>query len=80
MTTEQAVAGTLHNVLLGKLGTEFHSSLLENTELLERVATRNAELNANGERTYMLSQVNLSTAAQCAARVCSTLPTLAQDT
>lgn len=55
---EQAVAGTLHNVLLGKLDTEFHSSLLENTEVLERVATRNAELNANGERTYMLSQVN----------------------
>ena len=54
---EQAVAGTIHNVMLGKLDTEFHSSLLENTDLLERVASRNAELNANGEPTYLLSQV-----------------------
>ncbi|CAN0445533.1 unnamed protein product [Scytosiphon promiscuus] len=53
----EAVAGTIHNVLLGKLDTEFHTSLIDNTELLERVATRNAEMNANGERTYMLSQV-----------------------
>ena len=67
LSSEQAVAGTLHNVLLGKLDTEFHSSLLDNTELLQRVATRNAELNANNEPTYMLSQV--FTAILCEANV-----------
>lgn len=64
-STEQAVAGTIHNVLLGKLDTEFHSSLMDNTELLDRVAARNAEMNANNERTYMLSQVG--SAIRCAA-------------
>ena len=65
---EQAVAGTIHNVMLGKLDTEFHSSLLENTDLLERVASRNAELNANGERTYLLSQVILVYVSQTLLR------------
>ena len=65
---EQAVAGTIHNVMLGNLDTEFHSSLLENTDLLERVASRNAELNANGERTYPLSQVILVYVSQTLLR------------
>ncbi|CAN0490397.1 unnamed protein product, partial [Scytosiphon promiscuus] len=56
----QAVAGTLHNVIYGHLDVEFHASLLENEELLERVASRNAEINGRGGelgRTYLLSQV-----------------------
>lgn len=58
----QAVAGTLHNVINGLLEVDFASSLLDNAELLERVASRNAELNgglrgALGDRTYLLSQV-----------------------
>ncbi|CAM9112449.1 unnamed protein product, partial [Laminaria digitata] len=55
----EAVAGTLHNVLYGNLDVEFDASLLENDELLERVASRNAELNGCGGmlgRTYLLSQ------------------------
>ena len=58
--TRQAVAGTLHNVLYGKLDVEFHASLLDNEELLDRVASRNARMNGLGGRrgrTYMLSQV-----------------------
>ena len=58
--TRQAVAGTLHNVIYGNLDVEFHASLLDNEELLERVASRNAELNGLGGalgRTYLLSQV-----------------------
>lgn len=60
-TTRQAVAGTLHNVLLGHLNVEFDASLLGNGELLERVAVYNAGLNTNTgrrRRTYMLSQVH----------------------
>ncbi|CAN0349163.1 unnamed protein product, partial [Scytosiphon promiscuus] len=56
----EAVAGTLHNVILGKLDVEFHASLLENEELLERVALRNEKVNGSGAtmgRTYLLSQV-----------------------
>ncbi|CAM9167488.1 unnamed protein product, partial [Laminaria digitata] len=55
----EAVGGTLHNVLHGKLVVEFDTSLLDNKELLERVADRNEELNGgagSGGRTYMLSQ------------------------
>lgn len=58
--SKKAVGGTLHNVLYGKLDVDFHTSLLENKELLERVAVKNAELNGGtGERgrTYFLSQV-----------------------
>lgn len=55
------MAGTLHNVMNGLLDVEFATSLLDNAELLERVASRNAELNGipQGalERTYLLSQV-----------------------
>lgn len=58
--TQQAVGGTLHNVLYGKLDVAFDMSLLENVELLERVGARNQELNG-GEgdqgRSYLLSQV-----------------------
>ena len=44
--TRQAVAGTLHNVLHGDLNVGFHVSLLENEELLTRVAKHNAKVNA----------------------------------
>lgn len=56
----QAVAGTLHNVLYGNLDVEFDASLLDNDELLDRVASANAATNGRrGPRgkTYMLSQV-----------------------
>lgn len=56
----QAVAGTLHNVLYGKLDVEFHESLLDNEELLGRVASKNRRTNGRGGRrgrTYLLSQV-----------------------
>ncbi|CAN0355471.1 unnamed protein product [Scytosiphon promiscuus] len=55
----QAVAGTLHNVLYGNLDVEFHPSLLNNEELLERVASQNAGTNGLARglgRTYLLSQ------------------------
>ncbi|CAN0426914.1 unnamed protein product, partial [Scytosiphon promiscuus] len=55
----QAVAGTLHNVLYGKLDVEFHASLLDNEELLGRVASKNRRTNRRGgrrARTYLLSQ------------------------
>lgn len=57
----QAVAGTLHNVLRGKLDVEFHASLIENRELLNRVAKKNWRTNGRGNRrgrTHLLSQVN----------------------
>lgn len=56
----QAVAGTLHNVLYGKLDVEFDESLLKNDELLDRVAAANAATNGRKGRrgkTYLLSQV-----------------------
>lgn len=56
------MAGTLHNVINGLLDIEFSSSLLANEELLERVASRNGELNGILQgalgRTYLLSQVD----------------------
>ncbi|CAM9416120.1 unnamed protein product, partial [Laminaria digitata] len=55
----EAVAGTIHNVIHGKLDVDFDASLLNNTELLERVAARNGEINGRPgvrDRTYLLSQ------------------------
>ncbi|CAN0476218.1 unnamed protein product, partial [Laminaria digitata] len=40
----QALAGTIHNVINGNLDVEFHDSLINNLELLRRVAARNAEI------------------------------------
>ena len=53
----EALAGTVHNTLNGQLDVPIHPSLLENTELLGRVAAANAEQNADGSETYLLSQV-----------------------
>lgn len=68
----QAVAGTLHNVIYGHLDVEFDSSILNNDELLERVASRNAEMNGVGGelgRTYLLSQVIEKSRHYCLIRV-----------
>ena len=56
----QAVGGTLHNVLNGDLEVEFADSLLNNRELLRRVAARNREITGQRRRrpfTYLLPQV-----------------------
>ncbi len=57
----QALAGTLHNVMNDKIhDVDFHETLLENHELLGRVALHNAEQNREPSRwrwTYLLSQV-----------------------
>lgn len=53
----EALAGTLHNTLMGTLDAPIHQSLLGNDQLLERVAAANAEQNADGSETYLLSQV-----------------------
>lgn len=67
----EALAGTLHHLLLGDIGEEdagptLHESLLGNWELLDRVAEANREQNlrreggdggGGGEETYLLSQV-----------------------
>ena len=53
----EALGGTLHNTIKGDLDAPFDISLLENSELLERVAEINAAQNPNGEVTYLLPQV-----------------------
>lgn len=57
----QAVAGTLHNVMNGLLDVELHASLVDNEDLLGRVAAHNAVQNemrtGTPEYTYLLSQV-----------------------
>jgi len=56
----QAVGGTLHNVLNGDLDVEFADSLLNNRQLLRRVAARNREITGQRRRrprTYLLPQV-----------------------
>ena len=54
----EALAGVVHNVRTGAIyGPSMHSSLMENSELLERVADANAAQNEDGARTYLLSQV-----------------------
>lgn len=53
-------------MIYGNLDVEFHASLLGNEELLERVASRNAEMNGCGGklgRTYLLSQVIQATSS-----------------
>lgn len=58
--TRQAIAGTIHNVIYGNLDVDFDDSLLNNRDLLRRVAERNGEITGNTERrdrTYLLSQV-----------------------
>ena len=52
----EALAGTVHNTLLGLLEVPIHPSLLENTELLDLVAASNAAQNYDGSETYLLSQ------------------------
>nr|CAF04025.1 vanadium-dependent iodoperoxidase 1 [Laminaria digitata] len=55
----EAFGGSIHNVLLGKLDVEIAPSLLKNTDLLDRVAARNGEINGRPgvlDRTYLLSQ------------------------
>lgn len=67
MARPEALAGTLHHVLVGDLqGPTLHESLTENWELLDRVAAANGRQNGDngddgddedGEETYLLSQV-----------------------
>ena len=52
----EALAGTVHNTLLGFLDAPIHPSLLENTELLDRVAAANAAQNIDGSETFLLAQ------------------------
>ncbi|CAM9166878.1 unnamed protein product, partial [Laminaria digitata] len=55
----EAVAGTIHNVIYGNLDVEFHDSLMNNLELLRRVAARNTEitgLQGRGLDSYLLPQ------------------------
>jgi hypothetical protein len=53
----EALGGTLHNTITGDLDADFDISLLENDELLKRVAEINAAQNPNNEVTYLLPQV-----------------------
>lgn len=58
--TDQAFAGTIYNVILGNIDVDIDSSILDNTELLERVAAQNATQNGHTRKplpTYLLSQV-----------------------
>ncbi|CAN0475827.1 unnamed protein product [Ascophyllum nodosum] len=52
----EALGGTLHLTIKGELAADFDISLLENDELLKRVAEINAAQNPNGEVTYLLPQ------------------------
>ncbi|CAM9992880.1 unnamed protein product, partial [Ascophyllum nodosum] len=54
----EALGGTLHNTIKGDLDAPFDISLLENSELLKRVAEINAAQNPNGEVTYLLPQAS----------------------
>ena len=54
----EALAGLVHNVKTGALsGPSMHHTLMENEELMERVAEANTAQNKGRERTYLLSQV-----------------------
>ena len=52
----EALAGTVHNTLLGFLDAPIDRSLLDNTELLDRVAAANAAQNFDGSETFLLAQ------------------------
>ena len=52
----EALGGTLHLTIKGELDAAFDISLLENDELLKRVAEINAAQNPNAEVTYLLPQ------------------------
>ena len=52
----EALGGTLHLTIKGELDAAFDVSLLENAELLKRVAEINAAQNPNNEVTYLLPQ------------------------
>ena len=52
----EALGGTLHLTIKGELDAAFDISLLENDELLKRVAEINAAQNPNVEVTYLLPQ------------------------
>ncbi|CAM9093102.1 unnamed protein product [Laminaria digitata] len=55
----EAIAGTIHNVIYGNLDVDFDDSILNNRDLLRRVAERNGEITGNTgrrDRTYLLSQ------------------------
>lgn len=60
----QAVAGTVHNVMHGFLYVELDASLIDNDELLGKVAAHNAMQNEmsfgtfNESLTYLLPQVD----------------------
>ena len=56
----QALAGTLHNVLFGDItNVEFDPSILDNDELLDRVAAHNEAQNGQGPAgiTFLMPQV-----------------------
>lgn len=58
MARPEAVAGLVHNIMNGDLVYPIDSSLLTNSELLDRVVASNAKQNADTEGdSYLLSQV-----------------------
>ena len=67
LLTLQAVAGTLYNVMNGLLDVEFDASLIQNDELLGRVAAYNAAQNdmrtGAPDKTYLLAQVIMTVSA-----------------
>ena len=65
----EALGGTLHNTIAGYLNAPFHTSLLENSDLLERVAEVNAAQNPYGEVTYLLPQVKWRQNIRCYYRI-----------
>ncbi|CAM9469228.1 unnamed protein product [Sphacelaria rigidula] len=50
----EALGGVLHNTLVGNMTSTLHASLLDNHELLSRVAYSNSMQNEDGEATYLL--------------------------
>lgn len=53
----EALGGVLHNTLVGNMTSTLHASLLDNHELLSRVAYSNSMQNEDGEATYLLPMV-----------------------